>query len=460
MTSKKQVDAWTSYDYAAVLKKGCRQPCKSWPFRVSCDAWSLRELVSTLASNERWRHGDWWRQKWGGFPLKMLLFCWGEILSKWWLLIYIYILYHITIQYIEKMELGRSVHVNNQSHISFLYILYFGWGTSTRCYSYTLVEIYCLLTDNGKFLPSPGVQPFTGSEMEDTITSAVETVELPGYLMKELDWLKDTTYTNNITLCHLDAKLQYTLHSELSDTTRDGSWQQISDGVLLWPEAEGKELDPSKVASRKEYLSISTCHSVGFCLFKRKSFFVCLCFVIFVLQFCFWSLREKHSGSDWMLQVIEESWPHRKRTHENYWFLVNLWRIFLLGNDFSLGGNQKSVDLHHFNAGGFGWAWAQNLMGKWCLRCLRWDFAQFCKGLEICDRCAWKSGMEMHCRGLPPNFSVPIRRFLVNKRFWGTWPWHCFFGGGRGWKGEFSTPKREVEQSRKRRKTTKKVNKI
>lgn len=157
-----------------------------------------------------------------------------------------------------------------------------------------------LLTDNGKFLPSPGVQPFTGSEMADTIASAVESVELPGYLMKELDWLKDTTYTNNITLCHSDAKLQYTLHSELSDITRDGSWQQISDGVLLWPEAEGKELDPSKVASRKEYLSISTCHSFGFCLFKRKSivFLSILCYFCSSILLLTRSLREKHSGSD------------------------------------------------------------------------------------------------------------------------------------------------------------------
>ena len=194
--------------------------------------------------------------------------------------------------------------ITNPTYL-FLYIFYFGWGTSTRCY--TLVDSYCLLSDNGKFLPSPGVQPFTGSEMEDTIASAMEAVELPGYLMKELDWLKDTTYSNNITLCHLDAKLQYTLHSELSDITRDGSWQQISDGVLLWPEAEGKELDPSKVASRKEYLSISTCHSVGFCLFKRKSilFLSILCYFSSSILFLTWSLREKHSGSDWMLKVIE-----------------------------------------------------------------------------------------------------------------------------------------------------------
>lgn len=164
------------------------------------------------------------------------------------------------------------------------------------------VDSYCLLTDNGKFLPSPGVQPFTGSEMEDTIASAMETVELPGYLMKELDWLKDTTYTNNITLCHLDAKLQYTLHSELSDITRDGSWQQISDGVLLWPEAEGKELDPSKVASRKEYLSISTCHSVGFCLFKRKSIFLVNSLLFLFFSFAF-NLTFK--GATFILEVIE-----------------------------------------------------------------------------------------------------------------------------------------------------------
>ena len=111
--------------------------------------------------------------------------------------------------------------------------------------------------------------------MEDTMASAMETalVELPGYLMN-FDWLKDTTYTNNSTLCHMDAKLQYTLHSEISRSTNDGSrWQQISDGVLLWPEAlPGKELDPSKVASRKEYLSILELEFcwIFFCWLRKK----------------------------------------------------------------------------------------------------------------------------------------------------------------------------------------------
>lgn len=54
-------------------------------------------------------------------------------------------------------------------------------------------------------------------------------------------------------------------------------------------------------------------------------------------------------------------------------FLKPVEDLFLLGNDFFLGGS-KTVDLHHFNAGGFAGHGhkfdGQNLIGKWCLRCL------------------------------------------------------------------------------------------
>lgn len=232
-----------------------------------------------------------------------------------------------------------------------------------------------------------------------------------------------------------------------------GRRQRVKNWILLKWRA-GKNTS----ASRPVILLVFVCSN------GNRFFWSILCYFCSSVLLLTWPLRGQHSFWKWLNVAsdrIATTSPQKNTSNQNCWFLVNLWRIcFFWATIFFLGGNQKRSTFIISTLVVLAGQGLKNLTENWCLRCLRWDFTYFCKGLEICDRCAWKSGMELHCRGLPPNFSVPIRRFLVNKRFWGTWPWHCFFGWVGGGGRVNLTQKREVEQSRKRRKTTKEVNKI
>ena len=177
----------------------------------------------------------------------------------------------------------------------------------------------------------------------------METVELPGYLMKELDWLKDTTYTNNITLCHLDAKIavhltfrafRYNKGMEVGNRSAMvscyGRRQRVKNWILLKWRA-GKNTS----ASRPVILLVFVCSN------GNRFFWSILCYFCSSVLLLTWPLRGQHSFWKWLNVAsdrIATTSPQKNTSNQNCWFLVNLWRIsFFLGNDFFfLGGESKN----------------------------------------------------------------------------------------------------------------------